>query len=63
MVWQGLHILNIDEQNISWLSSFDLEGTTEVVNTGEVYISNVICGVVVLDLAFARCQTSGYVHA
>jgi hypothetical protein len=48
---QGLHILDFYHQHISRLGIFNLKGTAEVVDFGQVDVFDVVCVVGVFDLA------------
>jgi hypothetical protein len=50
MIIQRLHVLDINNQDVTWLRSLDLKGTSEVVNLRQVDILDIICIVRVLDL-------------
>lgn len=42
--------MNINEENIAWLRTFDFEGTTQVVNAGKINIADIVRTVIVADL-------------
>ena len=48
---QWLNILNIDKQNVAGLSRLNFERASQVMNPCEIYVANVVCRIVVLDLA------------
>lgn len=50
-VLEGLHVHDLDQQDVAWLGAFDLEGPGEVVDLCQVDVAHVVCTVVVLDLA------------
>jgi hypothetical protein len=50
MVLKGLHIHDFDEKYVSRGCAFNLEGPTEIVNSREVDIADIISCVIVLDL-------------
>lgn len=51
LLLQWLHILDVDQQDITWLGIFDLKGSRQVVNPGEIHITHVIGGVIVSNLS------------
>lgn len=51
LVIEGLDIHNLNDEDISWLCSFNLEWTGEVVDLGQVDILHVVRRIVVFDLA------------
>ena len=51
LVLHRLHILYVYKQYISRFSSLDLKWAGQVVNSSKVYIPNIICRVIVFDLA------------
>lgn len=57
LVLEGLGILDLNEKDVTGLRSLNLEWAGEVVDTGEVDVLDVVCGVIVADLA------AGPVHA
>lgn len=56
-VLERLHILDIDNEHITRLSRLDLEGTTQVVHFRQINITDIVCRVVVLDLASRPVDT------
>lgn len=57
LILQWLHILDVYDQNITWLSVLDLEGTCQIVDPGQVDITHIVRAIVVANLA------AGPVHA
>jgi len=51
LVLEGLYILDVDQKNITRLGGLDLEWSSEVVNSSQIYISDVIRRIIVLDLS------------
>ena len=51
LLWQWLDILNVNHQQITGLSTFDLEGAGQVVDLRQVHVSHVVRIVSVLDLS------------
>ena len=51
LVLHRLHILDLDEQDVSRFGRLDLEGPGQVVHAGEVDVLDVVGAVVVFDLA------------
>lgn len=51
LILQRLYVLNLYNQYISRFSIFDLKGSAEVVDLGQVNILDVVCVVGVFDLA------------
>lgn len=51
LVLEGLDVHDFHEQNIAGLGVLDVEGPREVVDLGEVDVSDVVRRVVVADLA------------
>lgn len=56
LLLQGLNILDLNPQNITRLCRLDIKWPREIVDLGQVYVLDIIGGVVILDLA------SGPVH-
>jgi len=57
VVLQRLHILNINNEHIARLGSLNLEGPGEVVDLGQIDVANVVCRIIVLDLAARPVDT------
>jgi hypothetical protein len=57
VVLQRLHILNINNEHVARLGSFDLEGSGEVVDLGQIDVANIVCRIIVLDLATRPVDT------
>lgn len=57
MVLQRLHILNINNKHVARLGGLNLEGPGKIVNLGQVDIANVVCRIIVLDLAACPVDT------
>ena len=57
MVLQRLHILNINNEHVARLGSFNLEWPGEVVDLGQIDVANIVCRIVVLDLATCPVDT------
>jgi hypothetical protein len=57
VVLQRLHILNINNEHVARLGSFDLEGSGEVVDFGQIDVANIVCRIIVLDLAARPVDT------
>lgn len=57
MILQRLHILNIDNKHIARLGSLDLEGPGKIVDFGQVDVANIVCRIIVLDLAARPIDT------
>jgi hypothetical protein len=51
LVLEGLHIHDLDEEQIARLGALNLEGPGEVVHLGQVDVAHVVGRVVVADLA------------
>lgn len=51
LVLEGLDVHDLDEQDVAGLGALDLEGTAEVVDLGQVDVEDVVCRVIVADLA------------
>ena len=50
VVLEGLHVLNLDEEDVAWFGALDLEGAGEVVDLGQIDVLDIIGAVIVLDL-------------
>lgn len=50
LVLEGLNVHDLDEQQVSLISPFDLEGPGQIMNPGEVDVPHVIGRVIILDL-------------
>lgn len=46
-----LHILDLNDEDVTWLRALDLERAGEVVYTGQVAVLDIVGAVVILDLA------------
>lgn len=57
LVLEGLDILDLNEKDVTGLRSLNLEWAGEVVDTGEVDVLDVVCGIVVLDLTTGPVET------
>lgn len=51
LVLEGLHVLDLDDEDVTWFGVFDFEGPAEVVDLGEIDVLHVVGAVVVPDLA------------
>jgi hypothetical protein len=56
-VLKRLHVLNFDNKHITRLGSLDLERSSEVVDLSQVYVADVVCRIIVLDLAASPVDT------
>ena len=50
VVFKRLNVLNINNKHITRLSSLDLKRSCQIVDLGQVHVSDVVCRVIVLDL-------------
>lgn len=50
-VRKGLHVENINDEDIAWLGAFDFKGPAEIVDPRQVDVVNVVGVVGVFDLA------------
>lgn len=57
LVLEGLHILNLDEEDVAWLCGLDLKWAGEVVDLREIDVFDVVGRIVVLDLAAGPVET------
>jgi len=57
-----LDVLDLDEQDITRLSRFDLEGASQIVDLGQVDVAHVFSAVVVLDLSASPVDTLDLDH-
>lgn len=57
LVWQGLNVLDLNEKNITGLSRLDLEGSAQIMDSGEVNVSDIVGAVIVADLAARPVNT------
>lgn len=57
MVLEWLHILNLNQQDISGLCGFNVEGTGHGVDSSEIHILDIIGRVVVVYLASGPVNT------
>ena len=62
LILKGLHVLNLDEQNIAWFSSLNLKRSREVVNLGEIDIPHVVGRIIVFDLPTCPVETLDFDH-
>jgi hypothetical protein len=51
LVLEGLYVLDFHQQDVSWLGGFDVEGTGEIVHSGEIDIFDIVGRIIVLDLS------------
>lgn len=51
MVLEGLDVHYLNKKDVSRRSAFDLKGTTEIVNLGQVNVANVIGRIIIANLA------------
>ena len=51
LLLERLHVLDLDNEDIARLCSFDVKGTRQVVDFGEVDVLHVVRAIVVADLA------------
>ena len=52
-----MHILNVYNKDITRLGSLDLERPGEIVDLGQIDVANVVCRIIVLDLAARPVDT------
>ena len=52
-----MHILNVYNKDITRLGSLDLEGPGKIVDLGQIDVANVVCRIIVLDLAARPVDT------
>jgi hypothetical protein len=57
MVLKRLHVLDVHDQDITWLGGFDLEGSGQVMNLGQIDVADVVGRVIVFDLAAGPVDT------
>ena len=50
LVLEGLYVLDLDDEDVSWFGAFDFERTGQVVDLGQVDVLHVICTVIVANL-------------
>lgn len=50
-VLKGLHVGDVDHEQVAGFSALDVKGTSQVVNLGQVDVAHVVGAVVVADLA------------
>ena len=51
LLLQWLRILDLNDEHVAWFRRLDVKGASEVVDACEVDVADVVCGVVVADLA------------
>jgi hypothetical protein len=56
-ILKRLHVLNFNDKHITRLGSLNLKGSSEVVDLGQVYVADVVCRIIVLDLAASPVDT------
>lgn len=52
-----MNVLNVNDKHVSRLGSLDLEGPGKIVDLGQVDVANIVCRIVVLDLAARPIDT------
>jgi hypothetical protein len=52
-----LDVLDLYHKHIARLGCLDVERTCEIVYPGEIYVSDIVCGIIVLDLAASPVYT------
>ena len=62
LILHRLDVLNLDKQNITRLSGFDLKWTSKVVDFGQVDVTHIICAVIVADLSSSPVYTLNLDH-
>ena len=50
LLLEGLYVLNLDDEDVSWFGVLNLERTRQVVDLGQVDVLHVICTIIVADL-------------
>ena len=50
LLLEGLYVLDLDDEDVSWFGVFNFEGTGQVVNLGQIDVLHVICTVIVANL-------------
>lgn len=60
VIFKGLYILNLDQENVSRFGGLDLERTGQVVNLGQVDIHHVVGIIGVLDLSSCPVQAFNF---
>lgn len=54
---EGLHVLDLDYEDVSWFCGLDFEWAGQIVDFGQVDVFHVICTVVVADLSSCPIYT------
>jgi hypothetical protein len=62
MIFHGLHVLNVDNQDISWFRSLNFEWSRQVVDLCQIHILDILRIVCVLDLATSPVDAF-YLHS
>lgn len=57
VILQRLHVLNINNEHVARLGSLNLKRPSEIVDLGQVDVANIVCRIVVLDLAARPVNT------
>jgi hypothetical protein len=57
LILEGLHVLDLDEQNVAGRGALDVKGTRQVVDLGQVDVLDVVGRVVVADLPAGPVET------
>ena len=50
LLLEGLYVLDLDDEGVSWFGVFNFERTGQVVNLGQIDVLHVICTVIVANL-------------
>ncbi len=51
LLLEGLYVLDLDDEDVSWFGVFNFERTGQVVDFGQVDVLHVICTVIVANLS------------
>jgi hypothetical protein len=62
LVLQRLHVLDLNDKNVAGLCALNLEGPGEVVDLGQIHIADIVCGVIVSNLAACPVDTFDFYY-
>lgn len=60
LVFEGLNVLDFDQEHIAGLRGFDVERAGQIMDLGEINVLDVIGRVIVLDLTAGPIETFNF---
>lgn len=59
---EWLDVLDLNEENITWLGRLDLKWAGQIMDPGQVDILHIIGAIIILDLAACPIETFNFDH-